>query len=58
MEILAYCLFDGKIDQKSEFEVGLYDDIVGELRLQLFKFGFTVARAHLILIEIMARSKK
>ena len=40
LEILAYCLYDGKIDQKSEFEKGLYDDIVDELRIQSFKFGF------------------
>ena len=40
LEILAYCLYDGKIDQKSEFEIGLYDEIVDELRLQCFKFGF------------------
>ena len=40
LEILAYCLFDGKIDQKSEFEIQLYDELLCDFKLERFKFGF------------------
>ena len=49
LEILAYCLFDGKIDQKSEFEIGLYDELLNDFQLERFKFGFfTVETIHIL----------
>ena len=32
IEIMAYCLMDGKIDQKSEFETRLYNDLLEQLK--------------------------
>ena len=32
VEILAYCLMDGKVDQKSSFETCLYNDLVEQLK--------------------------
>ena len=32
VEILAYCLMDGKVDQKSLFETYLYNDLLGQLK--------------------------
>ena len=32
VEIMAYCLIDGKIEQKSVFETRLYDDLLEQLR--------------------------
>ena len=31
LEAIAYCLFDGKVDQKSKFETDLYNDLVEQL---------------------------
>ena len=44
LEIMAYCLFDGKIDQKSKFETNLYNDLFDQLR-ELFSLdcGWTKA---------------
>ena len=28
VEIMAYCLVDGKVDQESEFETNLYNNLV------------------------------
>ena len=44
LEILAYCLFDGKIDQKSEFEIRLFDELLSEFKLERFKFGFLLSK--------------
>ena len=32
VEIMAYCLVDGKVDQDSEFETDLYNELVEQLR--------------------------
>ena len=32
VEILAYCLMDGKVDQKSLLETYLYNDLLGQLK--------------------------
>ena len=32
VEILAYCLMDGKVDQKSSFETCLYNDLLEQLK--------------------------
>ena len=32
VEILAYCMMDGKVDQKSSFETCLYNDLVEQLK--------------------------
>ena len=32
VEILAYCLMDGKVEQKSLFETYLYDDLLEQLK--------------------------
>ena len=32
VEILAYCLIDGKVDQNSLFETYLYDDLLEQLK--------------------------
>ena len=32
VEILAYCLMDGKVDQKSLFETYLYNDLLEQLK--------------------------
>ena len=40
LEILAYCLFDGKVDQKSEFETELYRNLIRALQQQCLEFGF------------------
>ena len=32
VEILAYCLMDGKVDQKSSFESCLYNDLLEQLK--------------------------
>ena len=32
VEIMAYCLMDGKVDQKSRFETYLYKDLLDQLR--------------------------
>ena len=32
VEILAYCLMDGKVEQKSLFETYLYNDLLGQLK--------------------------
>ena len=44
LEIIAYCLFDGKVDQKSKFETSLYSDLFDQLR-ELFSLdcGWTKA---------------
>ena len=40
LEILAYCLFDGKVDQKSEFETELYHNLIRTLQQQCLELGF------------------
>ena len=43
LEILAYCLYDGKVDQKSEFETELYNDLLSKVKEELFhEFGFCI----------------
>ena len=32
VEIMAYCLIDGKVDQKSVFETRLYNDLLEQLK--------------------------
>ena len=32
VEIMAYCLIDGKVDQESGFETNLYNELVEQLR--------------------------
>ena len=32
VEIMAYCLIDGKVDQKSLFETRLYNDLLDQLK--------------------------
>ena len=32
IEIMAYCLMDGKVDQKSEFETLLYNNLLEQLK--------------------------
>ena len=32
VEIMAYCLMDGKVDQKSRFETYLYKDLLDRLK--------------------------
>ena len=32
VEIMAYCLMDGKVDQKSRFETYLYKDLLDQLK--------------------------
>ena len=32
VEIMAYCLLDGKVEQESEFETNLYKELVEQLR--------------------------
>ena len=32
VEILAYCLMDGKVEQKSLFETYLYNDLLEQLK--------------------------
>ena len=38
VEIMAYCLVDGKVDQESGFETNLYNDLVSSLKK--LKAGF------------------
>ena len=46
LEILAYCLYDGKVDQKSEFETELYNDLLSKVRDQLlYELGFISMRS-------------
>ena len=40
LEILAYCLFDGKVDQKSEFETELYHNLIRTLQQRCLELGF------------------
>ena len=40
VEIIAYCLVDGKVDQDSEFETDLYNELVKQLRGM--KAGFMI----------------
>ena len=40
VEIMAYCLVDGKVDQDSEFETDLYNELVEQLREM--KAGFNL----------------
>ena len=40
VEIMAYCLIDGKVDQDSEFETDLYEELVEQLRDM--KAGFMI----------------
>ena len=43
LEILAYCLYDGKVDQKSEFETELYNDLLSNVKEELYhEFGFCI----------------
>ena len=43
LEILAYCLYDGKVDQKSEFETDLYNDLLSKVKTKLLhEFGFCI----------------
>ena len=39
VEIMAYCLVDGKVEQQSAFETNLYNELVEQLREM--KVGFT-----------------
>ena len=32
LEIMAYCLYDGKVDQGSEFETNLYRSLFQQLK--------------------------
>jgi len=32
LEIMAYCLYDGKVDQQSEFETSLYNSLLDQLK--------------------------
>ena len=32
VEILVYCLLDGKVDQKSQFETCLYNDLLEQIK--------------------------
>ena len=32
IEIMAYCLIDGKVDQESKFEADLYDELIAQLK--------------------------
>ena len=49
LEIIAYCLFDGKVDQKSKLETDLYNDLVEQLK-DLFwhksKSGYKLSDRH------------
>ena len=38
VEIMAYCLVDGKVDQESEFETNLYNNLVKQF--EKMKAGF------------------
>ena len=38
VEIMAYCLVDGKVDQESEFETNLYNNL--EKQFEKMKAGF------------------
>ena len=38
VEIMAYCLVDGKVDQESEFETNLYNNLVKQF--EEMKAGF------------------
>lgn len=40
VEIMAYCLVDGKVEQESEFETDLYTELVEQLRDM--KAGFKI----------------
>ena len=43
LELLAYCLYDGKVDQKSEFETELYNELLSEVKQRLLcEFGFSI----------------
>ena len=39
VEIMAYCLFDGKVDQESVFETNLYNELLEQMKR---KAGFTL----------------
>ena len=37
----CFCLYDGKVDQKSEFETELYNDLLSKIKKQLLdELGF------------------
>ena len=40
IEIIAYCMVDGKLEQDSEFEINLYNDLVDQLKSM--KTGFQI----------------
>ena len=40
IEIMAYCMVDGKLEQDSEFEINLYNDLVEQLKSM--KTGFEI----------------
>ena len=40
VEIMTYCLVDGKVEQQSEFEKNLYNELVEQLRKM--KVGFSL----------------
>ena len=39
VEIMAYCLIDGKVKQESIFEVNLYNELVEQLRKMKARFS-------------------
>ena len=46
VEILAYCLMDGKVDQKSSFETCLYNDLLEQLKNNEVKQYFQFSVIH------------
>ena len=52
VEIMAYCLVDGKVDQNSEFETDLYKELVEQLKEMKAGFMITYFERILLLYDI------
>ena len=40
VEIMAYCLVDGKVEQESEFEANLYNELLDQMKKMKAGFPF------------------
>ena len=48
VEIMAYCLIDGKVDQKSVFETRLYNDLLEQLKNDKERFRATARNSTVV----------
>ena len=46
VEIMAYCLYDGKVDQESEFETKMYKSLIEQLTSMQDSFARSLIHAH------------